>query len=232
MGDFLRKTNIRLITNVLSHEIGHFIANILLNNVQLEPKVENIVISWDDFSKKPWGRIEYSIKEGVNHWIFSRDEFLCYHTILSLYSGCIWEKFTNCIFHNLELSVNDIQNCYQGSGFKDAQTIGIINNKYLSMGLTKEFAEKEIIESYVKLLNGLSKEEKQLIYNFFKQISDEIEVCLFDGREPKEYYLTKEQLEKLRSFISHNFTSVYEKKLAEILDGISSKIKSYIVSKS
>lgn len=232
MGDFLRKTNIRLITNVLSHEIGHFIANILLNNVQLEPKVENIVISWDDFYKKPWGRIEYSIKEGVNHWIFPRDEFLCYHTILSLYSGCIWEKFTNCIFHNLELSVNDIQNCYQGSGFKDAQTIGIINNKYLSMGLTKEFAEKEIIGSYVKLLNGLSKEEKRLIYNFFKQISDEIEVCLFDGREPKEYYLTKEQLEKLRSFISHNFTSVYEEKLAEILDGISSKIKSYIVSKS
>lgn len=232
MGDFLRKTNIRLITNVLSHEIGHFIANILLNNVQLEPKVENIVISWDDFYKKPWGRIEYSIKEGVNHWIFPRDEFLCYHTILSLYSGCIWEKFTNCIFHNLELSVNDIQNCYQGSGFKDAQTIGIINNKYLSMGLTKEFAEKEIIGSYVKLLNELSKEEKQLIYNFFKQISDEIEVCLFDGREPKEYYLTKEQLEKLRSFISHNFTSVYEEKLAEILDGISSKIKSYIVSKS
>ncbi|QDZ61936.1 hypothetical protein EVD20_02075 [Elizabethkingia bruuniana] len=143
MGDFLRKTNIRLIINVLSHETGHLIANILLNNVQPEPKVENIVISWDDFYKKPWGRIEYSIREGVNHWIFPRDEFLCYHTILSLYSGCIWEKFTNCIFHNSELSVSNVQNCYQGSGSSDAKTVGIINRKYLSMELTKEFAEKK-----------------------------------------------------------------------------------------
>ncbi len=232
MGDFLRETNIRLIINVLAHETGHFIANILLNDIQPKPKVEDIVISWDDFYKKPWGRIEYSIKEGVNHWIFPRDEFLCYYTILSLYSGCIWEKFANCIFRNLELSINDIQNCYEGSGFKDAQTVGIINNKYLSLGLTKEFAEKEIIESYVELLNGLSNEEKQLIYNFFKKISDEIEVCLFDGREPKEYNLTNEQLENLKTFISLNFISVYKEKLTKILDKISTKLKSYIESKS
>ncbi|QDZ61935.1 hypothetical protein EVD20_02070 [Elizabethkingia bruuniana] len=81
-------------------------------------------------------------------------------------------------------------------------------------------------------MNGLSKEEKQLIYDFFKKISDEIEVCLFDGRELKEYNLTNEQLENLRTFISLNFTSVYEEKLTEILDKISVKLKNCIESKS
>ena len=81
-------------------------------------------------------------------------------------------------------------------------------------------------------MNGLSNEEKQLIYNFFKKISDEIEVCLFDGREPKEYNLTNEQLEDLKTFISLNFISVYKEKLTEILDKISTKLKSYIESKS
>lgn len=225
MGTFGDKRNIRLITNVLGHETGHLIANMLLNHLQAEPKVESISIAWDNFYKKPWGKTEYTIKEGVNSWIFPNDEILCYYTIFSLYSGCIWERFLDSIFHQSELLIDDVQNCYEASGVIDAQTVGIINNKHLKLTLTQDFTENKVIVPYIELLNSISKEEKENMYNFFEEISKEINISLFDGRDPKEYQLTEIQLETLRKFISLNFINPYNIILVRIINDISNNLK-------
>lgn len=54
MGDLARKRDIRLINKALAHEMGPLIANILLNGMQPEPRVEKVIISWSEEHKKPW----------------------------------------------------------------------------------------------------------------------------------------------------------------------------------
>ncbi|MEC5173917.1 hypothetical protein [Chryseobacterium nepalense] len=226
MGDLARKRDIRLINKALAHEMGHLIANILLNGMQPEPRVEKVIISWSEEHKKPWGRIEYTIKEGPDSWEIPKDIDLCCTTILSLYSGCIWETFFDSIYHKRQLSLSNIGVCYETSGLKDIQTIGIINNKHLKLRLNHEFTETNIKVPYINLLNNLSDKKKQSIYDFFENISQKIENELFDGRNFMDYQLSVEQLEELSVFINDEFVEPYKEDLIDILR----KIKEIIPS--
>lgn len=107
-------------------------------------------------TKNLGSRIEYTIKEGPDSWEIPKDIDLCCTTILSLYSGCIWETFFDSIYHKRQLSLSNIGVCYETSGLKDIQTIGIINNKHLKLRLNHEFTENNIKVPYINLLNNLS----------------------------------------------------------------------------
>ncbi|MBM7421073.1 MULTISPECIES: hypothetical protein [Chryseobacterium] len=220
MGDLAKKRDVRLINKVLAHETGHLIANILLNSVQPEPKVDKIIISWSKEHKKPWGRIEYTVKEGPDSWELPKDIDLCCTTILSLYSGCIWETFFDSIYHKSQLSLSNIGGCYETSGLSDIQTIGCINNKFLKRRLNQEFTENSIKIPYIDILNSLSDEKKKDIYDFFENISKKIEIGLFDGNNPMDYQLSSEQLEELSAFINSEFIEPYKKELLDILSKI------------
>ena len=223
MGNFQDERNIRLINNVIAHEVGHLIASLLLNEIQLEPKAEKIAIFWSEQFKKPGGKIEYSIKEGCKCWTFPKDLNLCYYSILSLYSGCIWEKFFNSIFHQKKIEIDEVELCFQSSGLIDAQEIGTINNLHLKLALNKESTREKIIIPYVELLNSIPSEKKTLLYNKLKSIATEVEAKIFESKNNLEAEI--ENFEELKNFINEEFIITYQNKILEIIENIKDLVK-------
>ncbi|WP_312174051.1 hypothetical protein [Chryseobacterium sp.] len=225
MGDFHKNRNIRLINNVIAHEVGHLIANLLLNKVQDQPKAEEITLIWNEQFQRPGGQIDYSIKEGSKYWTFPKDLNLCYYTILSLYSGCIWEKFFDSIYHKKNLNINEIETCYTTSGFKDLSEISSINNLHLHQVLTKEFTREHIIKPYIELLQNLSWELKQKLYNCLNILASEVESHFYNTKEELKFTIKDKDFEDLKNFITNEFLIHSEKELNEIINQIRKFIK-------
>lgn len=225
MGDFHKNRNIRLINNVIAHEVGHLIANLLLNKIQDEPKAEEITLIWSEQFKRPGGQIDYSIKEGSKHWKFPKNFNLCYYTILSLYSGCIWENFFDSIYHRKNLDINEIENCYSSSGFLDLSEINSINNRHLKQVLTKEFAREHIIKPYVELLQNLSSELKQKLYDYLYILASKIESHFSNTTEELKVTIKDKDFEDLKKFIINEFLVHSEKELNEIINQIRKFLK-------
>lgn len=220
MEDFHKKRNIRLINNIIAHEVGHLIANLLLNKIQDEPKAQEITLIWSEQFQRPGGQIDYSIKEGSKHWKFPKDLNLCYYTILSLYSGCIWEKFFDSIYHQKNLDIVEIETCYTTSGSIDVREISLINNTHLHQVLTKEFTREHIIKPYVELLQNLSTEVKQKLYNQLYILASEVESHFYNTKEELKLTIKDSYFEDLKSFIMDEFLICFEKELNEIISSI------------
>lgn len=223
--DFRKNRNIRLINNVIAHEVGHLIASLLLNKIQDEPRATKITLRWLEDLQRPGGQIDYSIKEGFERWIFPKDFNLCYHTILSLYSGCIWEQFFDSIYHQRDLDIHKIENCYKCSGESDLLKINSINNVHLKRILTKEFAQEKIIKPYVKILQNISLEQKQKLYDKFYLLAIKAESHFDNVDESLEFVLEEADFNDLKSFIMSEFINHFEKELAEIIKDIKEFLK-------
>lgn len=225
MTDFNKIRNIRLINNVIAHEVGHLIANLLLNDSEDGSKATQISINWIEHLRRPGGQINYSRKEGSKYWRFPEDLNLCYTSLLSLYSGCIWEKFFDSIFHHKVLSMTDIENCLENSGGKDMEELNFINNLHLKRILSKEFTRENIIEPYIKILQDLPEEKKLVIYDQLKIISSKVDSHFSSTDGELKYTIKEDEFANLKIFILKEFVECYKNDLLKILDNIKKFIK-------
>lgn len=224
MTDLYKRRNIRLINNTIAHEVGHLIASLMLNEIQEEPTAEQIKIIWIEYLQRPGGQIDYSRKEGPNYWKFPNDLNLCYYTIFSLYSGCIWEKFFDSIYHQKELNIEDIELCFEFSGSSDMQTIGIINSKHIKRVLTKPLTREKIILPYINFLKGFDINFKLKIYNYLELIAIKIE-SHFNETGILEYIIANEEFNELKKIMKTEIIKKHKDDLIQIILNIKEIIK-------